>query len=123
MLCRTASVGLICMIGVPMATTQAFVTWTPGPDLDPLYLLFALASMEQEWKRLAFGSTHLTIYMPDLEAIRIPYFPIGEQRQIATRLLESSRAFVRTQEALERQAALLKERNSALIAQLLGSRR
>jgi type I restriction enzyme M protein len=122
MLCRTASIGLFCMIGIPMATTQAFVTWTPGPELDSHYLLFALASMEQEWKRLAFGSTHLTIYMPDLESIRIPYYPIDEQRRIAHQLLESSRVFVHTQDALERQSQLLKERNSALIALSMGAK-
>jgi type I restriction enzyme S subunit len=83
MLCRTASVGLFCVTGVPMATTQAFVTWTPGPRLDARYLLYVIAGLGDEYERLAYGSTHMTIYMPDLEAIRIPLPPIEEQRRIA----------------------------------------
>lgn len=83
MFCRTASVGLFCQIGCPMATTQAFVTWTPGPRLDGRYLLYTIAAMRPEFDRLAYGSTHLTIYMPDLEALRIPLPPVEEQRRIA----------------------------------------
>ncbi|MFB8043275.1 restriction endonuclease subunit S [Streptomyces hydrogenans] len=83
MLSRTASVGYSVRIGRPMATTQAFVTWHAGPDLDPRYLLLVLRAMKQEWQKLAYGSTHLTIYMPDLESIRIPLPPLEEQRRIA----------------------------------------
>lgn len=92
MLSRTASIGYSVRIGRPMATTQAFVTWTPGPMLDPRYLLLVLRAMRQEWERLAYGSTHLTIYMPDLESIRIPLPPLAEQRRIADFLdVESAR--------------------------------
>lgn len=83
MLSRTASVGYSVLIGKPMATTQAFVTWTPGPNLDSRYLLLVLRAMHQEWDRLAYGSTHRTIYMPDLESLRIPLPPLEEQRRIA----------------------------------------
>jgi type I restriction enzyme, S subunit len=83
MLSRTASVGYSVRIGRPMATTQAFVTWQSGPDLDPRYLLLVLRAMRQEWRKLAYGSTHLTIYMPDLESIQIPLPPLEEQRRIA----------------------------------------
>lgn len=82
MLCRTASVGLSVRVAVPMATTQAFVTWTCGPRLLPSFLLLLLRAMKSEWERLAYGSTHRTIYMPDLEALRVPVPPIQEQQQI-----------------------------------------
>jgi type I restriction enzyme S subunit len=82
MFCRTASVGLFCITGMPMATTQAFVTWTPGDRLDSRYLLYVIAAMGPEFDRLAYGSTHLTIYMPDLEGLRVPLPPLDEQRQI-----------------------------------------
>ncbi len=83
MFCRTASVGLLTITGRPMATTQAFVTWSPGPRLLSRYLLYALAAMRPELFRIAYGSTHLTIYMPDLEALRVPLPPLEEQRRIA----------------------------------------
>ncbi|MFG2295588.1 restriction endonuclease subunit S [Streptomyces sp. NPDC048603] len=83
MLSRTASIGYSVRIGRPMATTQAFVTWLSGPELDSRYLLLVMRAMWQEWRKLAYGSTHLTIYMPDLESIRIPLPPLEEQRRIA----------------------------------------
>jgi type I restriction enzyme S subunit len=106
MFCRTASVGLFCITGVPMATTQAFVTWTPRDGLDARYLLYLIAAMRSEFDRLAYGSTHLTIYMPDLEALDVPIPPIEEQRRIADFLddqvsrVDSIIGARRTQEAL-----------------------
>ncbi len=83
MLCRTASVGLICLIGVPMTTTQAFVTWTPGPNLDPRFLMYSLYAMAPEWDRLAYGSTHMSIYMPDIESLNVPHCALSTQTRIA----------------------------------------
>ena len=115
MLCRTASIGLLCEIGVPMATTQAFVTWTPGPSLDSTFLLFALSSMAQEWKRLAFGSTHDTIYMPDLESVKIPFADLDEQKRIAAQLQSASTRVGTIRKQLNDQIGLLREYRQALI--------
>ncbi|MCC0094717.1 restriction endonuclease subunit S [Streptomyces flavotricini] len=82
-LSRTASVGFSAIMGVDMATTQDFATWTCGPDLEPKYLLHALRAMAPDLKRVAAGSTHKTVYMPDIEQLRIPLPPLGEQRRIA----------------------------------------
>jgi len=86
MLSRTASVGHVVRIGRPMATTQAFVTWTCGPLLDPRFLVLTLNAMKPEFERIAYGSTHLTIYMPDIEQLRIPVPPVETQRKIAAYL-------------------------------------
>jgi type I restriction enzyme S subunit len=83
MLSRTASVGHVARVGVPMTTTQAFVTWTCGSELDPRYLTAVLLAMKPEFFRLAYGSTHLTIYMPDIEQLRVPVPPLVAQRAIA----------------------------------------
>ena len=115
MLCRTASIGLICQIGIPMATTQAFVTWSPGPELDSAFLMYALHSMRQEWMRLAFGSTHDTIYMPDLESVTIPYVPLAEQIAISREIDTSTSQILKAKELLNRQCETLKERRQALI--------
>lgn len=82
-LSRTASVGHSAIMGRPMATSQDFATWICGPRIDPRYLLLVLRAMKPEWERLAFGSTHRTIYMPDLEALRVPLPAIGAQEAIA----------------------------------------
>ena len=60
-------------MGSDMATSQDFVTWTCGPLLEPRFLLLCLRAMRRDLlERLAQGSTHKTIYMPDIESIRVP---------------------------------------------------
>ena len=82
-LSRTASVGFSAIMGTDMATSQDFATWTCGQSLNPRYLLHALRAMAPDLKRIAAGSTHKTIYMPDIEQLRIPLPSIAEQRRIA----------------------------------------
>ncbi|ALM37710.1 restriction endonuclease subunit S [Streptomyces albidoflavus] len=98
-LSRTASVGFSAIMGEAMATSQDFVTWTCGPRLDPRFLLHALRAMAPDLKRIAAGSTHKTIYMPDVEKLRVPLPSLVEQRRIVefldvetTRLDELTRA-------------------------------
>lgn len=120
MLSRTASVGYSTVIGRPMATTQAFVTWTPGPSLDSRYLLFVLRAMSQEWDRLAYGSTHKTIYMPDLEALRIPLPPVEEQRRIAAFLDTHMQRIDKVRAARSRMKGLLQLRRARVVERLIG---
>jgi type I restriction enzyme S subunit len=82
-LSRTASVGFSCVLGRDMATSQDFVTWTCGPAIEPRYLLWVLRGTVDEILGLRTGSTHKTIYMPDIETIRVPLPPIDAQRRIA----------------------------------------
>ncbi|UJW83733.1 restriction endonuclease subunit S [Hydrogenophaga sp. SL48] len=81
-LSRTASVGFSAIMGVPMATTQDFVNWICGPKVLPDYLLYVFRSMRSEFERLKFGSTHSTIYMPDIAKMALPLPPLEEQREI-----------------------------------------
>ena len=66
--------------------------------------------------RLAMGSTHKTIYMPDIEAIRVPLPPVEEQDRLVTEVWERLRPIDATVAAIERQIGLLRERRQALIA-------
>ncbi len=81
-LSRTASVGFSAILGVDAATTQDFVNWVCGPKLRPEYLLYVFRSMEHEFRRLTMGSTHQTIYMPDLGQFSTPVPPVEEQDRI-----------------------------------------
>lgn len=80
---RTASVGYVCILGSDMATSQDYVTWTCGPDLENRYLLWALRGLRSEILGRRQGSTHKTIYMPDIEQISIPLPSLLEQRAVA----------------------------------------
>lgn len=85
-LSRTASVGFPAILAVPMATTQDFVGWTCGERIRPKFLYYVLRSMKPVFRRLMMGSTHQTIYMPDIRSFRLPLPPISEQDEIVARL-------------------------------------
>jgi len=115
-LCRTASAGYSGVMGHDMATSQDYVTWTCGPRLDPFYLLWCLRAMRQDLLgRLAMGSTHKTIYVPDLQMLRVPLPELGEQREIVKRIREANTRIDSLVDAINQQLALLAERRQALI--------
>jgi len=90
MLSRTASVGFSAIMDVDMATTQDFVNWVCGPTLRPEYLLYVFRSMQHEFRRLTMGSTHQTIYMPDVGRFSTPIPPVPEQDQIVASIRRES---------------------------------
>lgn len=85
-LSRTASVGYICILGREMATSQDFATWTCTPALAPEYLMYALLSEGEDIRNFGEGSTHTTIYFPEIRAFHIKLAPIDEQREIVRRI-------------------------------------
>ncbi|MDF8263738.1 restriction endonuclease subunit S [Luteipulveratus flavus] len=68
-LSRTASVGYVVTLGRPMATSQDFVNWVCGPDLDPRYLHYVLMLEQESIRRFARGTTHQTMYYPEAKAL------------------------------------------------------
>ena len=61
------------------------------------------------------GSTHQTIYMPDIRAFRTPLPPIEEQDDIAAKLGSSLGRFRKAGAAVEKSIERLREFRSALI--------
>ncbi|MEV5794717.1 restriction endonuclease subunit S [Streptomyces sp. NPDC052192] len=118
-LSRTASVGFSAIMGKDMATSQDFVTWTCGPKLDPKYLLHCLRAMALDFKRIATGSTHKTIYMPDIEQLRVPVPSTAEQRRIAEFLDAETARMDRLRSSLARFDEAVHEREQAVLAQML----
>ncbi|WBH15278.1 restriction endonuclease subunit S [Sphingomonas radiodurans] len=107
-LSRTASVGYVAIMGREMATSQDFVTWTCSPALDPKYLMYALLSEGDEIREFGRGTTHTTIYFPEIRAFNIKLAPLTEQREII-RLVEDALARI---DALAREV----ERSLQLVA-------
>lgn len=115
-LSRTASAGYSAVMGGDMATSQDFVTWVCGPRLNPYYLLWCLRAMRQDLLgRLAMGSTHKTIYVPDLQTLRIPLPDLVEQHRIVEEIRDQNLKIDQLVDAVERQTVLLAERRQALI--------
>lgn len=70
-LSRTASVGFVTVLGTPMATSQDFVNWVCGPELDPWFLANALIVSRKYFQQLASGAIHKTIYMPAAKSFMV----------------------------------------------------
>jgi len=123
-LCRTASAGYSAIMGSDMATSQDFATWTCSPRLLPRFLLACLRAMRPDLLgRLSMGSTHKTIYMPDIQALRIPLPPVAEQQSAldaADRELKTIDALL---DSLDTQIRLLHERRQALITEVVTGQR
>lgn len=118
-LSRTASVGFTGIMGRPMATSQDYWNWIPGPLLDSGYLWYQFQSMVPYFSSLVQGSTHKTIYQSDAASMSIRVPPLGEQLRITEfldRETAETDAFIADQEQFVR---LLTERRQAAITALI----
>jgi type I restriction enzyme S subunit len=115
-LSRTASVGFSGIMGGEMATTQDFANWVCTSRLIPEFLLLVFRSMKDEFERLKYGSTHNTIYMPDIVRFRFALPPLPEQEATIRFLDERLASFQAFISDAERGISLLQERRSALIS-------
>lgn len=70
-LSRTASVGFVVQMGRPMATSQDFVNWVCGPELNSHYLRYILMLEQESVRRFAHGTTHQTMYYPEAKALNV----------------------------------------------------
>jgi type I restriction enzyme S subunit len=109
-LSRTASVGYVVVMGKPMATSQDFANWVCGDGLNPHFLKYILLAERETLHMYATGTTHQTIYYPELKAFHICAPDRKHQDAIAATLfsldkkVENNR---RMSERLERLARLL----------------
>ncbi len=115
-LSRTASVGFSGIMADDMAVSQDFAAWICGDELLPAYLLFCLRSMSSVFASLMIGSTHKTIYMPDIEALVIPHPPVEEQQRIVDSILSGKEASEDLLDSCQAAITLLQERRAALIS-------
>jgi type I restriction enzyme, S subunit len=122
LLSRTASVGFSAIMGVDMAVSQDFMTWTCGPRLRPRFLLYALRASRLQLRRLMYGSTHHTIYMPDLLSLRVPLPPLREQDAAIETIARRQSAHHAATAAIKRSRARLAEYRDALITEAVTGR-
>ena len=113
-LSRTASVGYVTILGRPMATSQDFATWTCGGALLPEYLMLALLAEGDDIRKFGMGSTHTTIYFPEIRALHIALPPLAEQHEIIARA-KSALARADCLEAEASRATMLLDRLEASI--------
>lgn len=117
-LSRTASVGFSAIMARPMATSQDFFTWTCDErKLLPEYLLYVLRGMKfrGHFDRLMYGSTHKTIYFPDLVQLRGPIPPVDEQKGIVDYIRNRATFIHQLIDRVQQMNGLLRLRRQALI--------
>ena len=114
-LSRTASVGFSGIMGQDMATSQDFANWVCSDEIIPEYLLYVFRSMDSEFDRLTQGSTHQTIYMPDIRSFKTPLPPVEEQQKIVDYIQAETEKLWKTIEKTEETLDLLEEKRKALI--------
>jgi len=69
-----------------MATSQDFVNWVCSEALDPRFLMYALLAEGDHILEFGRGSTHTTIYFPEVMAFHICLPPLAEQRRIVEKV-------------------------------------
>lgn len=75
-----------------MATSQDFVNWVCGPDLDHEFLKYLLMAEGDDLLRFSSGAVHQTIYFPEVKAFHICLPELSEQRRIVAILNEGTKA-------------------------------
>jgi type I restriction enzyme, S subunit len=98
-----------------MATSQDFVAWICGDELEPWFLVYALMASRHYIRSLASGSIHKTVYMPTVKAFRIcmPRRPV--QGDIVARLRRGLSAAERARLALLAQLEAYEHLPTALL--------
>ncbi len=81
-LSRTASVGYVVVMGRPMTTSQDFVNWICSDALEWRFLKYVMLVETDSLLRFASGTTHQTIYFPEVKAFHLCMPAIEEQRRI-----------------------------------------
>ena len=115
-LSRTASVGYVAIMGRDMATSQDFVTWSCTEALDPRYLMYALLSEGDDIREFGRGTTHTTIYFPEIRAFTIKLAPLEEQREIVRRIEEALASIDRLAADVERSLRLIDRAEQRILA-------
>jgi EcoEI R protein C-terminal len=97
-------------------TSQDFATWTCSAALVPKYLMFAILAEGNNIRSFGEGSTHTTIYFPEIRALHICLAPVAEQLEIVRRI-ETAFAWLDRLSAEHANASrLLPKLNQAILA-------
>ena len=114
-LSRTASVGFVTIMGRPMATSQDFVNWVCGPELDPHFLALLLIASRAYIRSLASGAVHKTVYVPTVKKFQVCIPPFPEQQQTVATVHKQLAELERARNAVEVQLDAINALPAALL--------
>ncbi|GMV42243.1 MAG: hypothetical protein AMXMBFR64_39590 [Myxococcales bacterium] len=120
-LSRTASVGYVVVMGRDMATSQDFVNWVCSETVVPDFLKFLFIAEKESLLRFSKGTTHSTIYFPEVKALRVCLPPPKQQKRIVAKIEALQARSEAAEEALDAIPPLLEKfRRSVLAAAFRG---
>lgn len=110
------------VLGRPMATSQDFLNWICGEELDPDFLKYLLLAEGEDILRFASGAVHQTIYFPEAKAFWVCIPEPTVQRRIVAILDEAFEAIATAKanadKSLQNAQELLGRVSGAVLAQL-----
>lgn len=112
---RDASVGKIGILSKEMATSQHFINYICGDNLNNIYLYYYLLFNSHLFERIATGSTIKTIGLSFFKKLKIMLPPLEEQQKIASILSMWDKAI----ELKEKMLKQKREQKKWLMQQLL----
>ncbi|MCR9159118.1 MAG: restriction endonuclease subunit S [Nannocystaceae bacterium] len=115
-LSRTASVGYCTIMGRPMATSQDFVNWVCSDAIDPKFLQQLFLAEKDSLLEFGKGTTHKTIYYPEVKAFHVCLPPLDEQRRIVSKIESLFARSRRAKEALDAIPPLLDRLRQSILA-------
>jgi type I restriction enzyme S subunit len=120
-LSRTASVGYVVVMGKEMATSQDFVNWVCTEAVVPAFLKYLLIAEKGSLLRFSKGSTHSTIYFPEVKAFRVCLPSPQQQKRIVAKIEALQARSDAAKQALDAIPPLLEKfRESVLAAAFRG---
>lgn len=114
-LSRTASVGYVVKMGNPMATSQDFVNWVCGDELEPDFLKHLLLAEGSNLLRFASGAVHQTIYFPEAKAFYVCTPSRPEQERIVEALDKIFEELESAKELASRKLRVIDELKETLV--------
>lgn len=120
-LSRTASVGFVTRFGRPMATSQDFVNWICGTEIDPDFLMWLLRASRKFIRSVSTGAIHQTVYVDVVNRFEICLPDLATQRAIAARMDECFTHIENLRKTLAEQSEAISALPGAYLAEAFGN--
>jgi type I restriction enzyme S subunit len=114
-LSRTASVGFVTVMGRDMATSQDFVDWVCGEELNPHFLAYLLRAARNYIRSLSSGAIHQTVYVPTVKGFQVCIPLRAEQEAIVMFLNDRLTSAERGRKAIEEELDTISKLPAALL--------
>jgi len=101
-----------------MATSQDFVNWICGSELDPWFLMYLLSACRKPIKDLGSGAVHHTIYFPTVQDFSVCLPSLSEQQRIIRLLREQLAAAEKARAAAQARLKAISALPAAFVRQV-----